>query len=350
MAAATGETAEQVVQEHFEEEDDDEEEEQEFTSLDKLVGKGGLTEKDKQRLIDAGYCTVESIVYSTKNMMCNQVKGMTEVKAEKLRRAGEELVQMGFQSAAEFFQQRQQIVRISTGCKAFDTILDGGVETGAITEMFGEARMGKTQVCHTLCVTVQLPLDRGGAEGRAMYIDTENTFRPERIAKIAERFSLAAADVLNNIAVARCYNSDHQMNLLVQASNMMRENRYALLIVDSIMAKYRTDYTGRGQLAERQQHLGLFLRGLQRLAETYGCAVVITNQVVSNVDGMSAQFNPVKPVGGNIVAHMSTTRLSMMKGRGPGVRKVKIYDSPCLPEADALFSITDGGVDDVEDV
>ena len=228
-------------------------------------------------------------------------------------------------------------------------MLQGGIETGSITEMFGEFRTGKTQLCHTLAVTCQLPVDQGGGEGKCLYIDTEGTFRPERLLATAERFGLSGQDVLDNVAYARAYNSDHQMQLLTQASCMMSESRYALLIVDSATALFRTDYSGRGELSARQMALAQFLRMLLRLADEFGVAVVITNQVVAQVDG-GAMFaaDPKKPIGGNIMAHSSTTRLSFRKGRGE-TRICKIYDSPCLPESECVFAINEDGVGDAKD-
>jgi DNA repair protein RAD51 len=185
----------------------------------------------------------------------------------------------------------------------------------------------RTQICHQLCVTCQLPFDQGGGEGKALFIDTEGTFRPERLLAVAERYGLSGEDVLDNVAYARAYNSDHQNRLLDQASAMMAESRFALLIVDSATALYRTDYSGRGELAERQMKLAQFLRKLMRLADEFGVAVVITNQVVAQVDGASMFADPKKPIGGNIIAHASTTRLYLRKGRGDQ-RICKIYDSP----------------------
>jgi len=231
-----------------------------------------------------------------------------------------------------------------------DGILSGGIETGSITEIFGEFRTGKTQLCHTLCVTCQLPLDDGGGEGKALYIDTEGTFRPERLVSIAERYGLAPEQVLDNVAYARAYNSDHQSKLLIQASAMMAESRFALLIVDSATALYRSDFSGRGELSARQMHLSRFLRSLLRLADEFGVAVVVTNQVVANVDGAASMFggDTKKPIGGHIMAHASTTRLYLRKGRGE-TRICKIYDSPCLPEAEAMFAILPNGIGDAKD-
>jgi len=230
-----------------------------------------------------------------------------------------------------------------------DTLLGSGIETGSITEMFGEFRTGKTQLCHMLCVTCQLPTENGGGEGKALYIDTEGTFRPERLRAVAERFGLDPDDVMENVAVARAYNSDHQSKLLLHAAAMMAEQRYALLVVDSATALYRTDYSGRGELAARQMHLARFLRTLQRLADEFGIAVVITNQVVAQVDG-GALFaaDPKKPIGGHIIAHASTTRLYFRKGKGE-TRICKVYDSPCLPEAEAMFGIYADGIRDAQD-
>ncbi|KHN87647.1 DNA repair protein RAD51 -like protein A [Toxocara canis] len=194
----------------------------------------------------------------------------------------------------------------------------------------------------------QLPVDMGGAEGKCLWIDTEGTFRPERLLAVAERYKLSGQDVLDNVAYARCYNTDHQMQLLVQASAMMAESRYALLIVDSATALFRTDFSGRGELAARQMLLGKFMRTLLKLADEFGVAVVITNQVVAQVDAGIFQGDTKKPIGGNIIAHASTTRLYLRKGRGE-TRICKIYDSPCLPESEAVFAITTQGIDDAKD-
>ena len=171
-------------------------------------------------------------------------------------------------------------------------------------------------MCHTLCVACQRPLDQGGAEGRALYIDTEGTFRAAKLAAIAERFGMNPDDVLENVISARAHNSEQQMELLQDAAALMVDNRYALMVVDSATALFRTDYTGRGELSDRQVQLGQFLRQLTRLAEEFGIAVVITNQVVADPGGMSFAKDSNKPIGGNIIAHASTTRLKLKKGRG----------------------------------
>jgi DNA repair protein RAD51 len=285
------------------------------------------------------------VAYATRKQLTS-IKGISEAKADKLLAEASKLVPMGFTTATEYHKQRSEIVHLTTGSKELDKLLRGGIETGSITEIFGEFRTGKTQICHTLCVTCQLPIEQGGGEGKAMYIDTEGTFRPERLVAIAERFGLNPDDVLDNVAYARAYNSDHQSQLLVQVSAMMSEQRYALLVVDSATALYRTDYSGRGELSARQMHMARFLRHLLRIADEYGVAVVITNQVVASVDG-GAMFvkDQKKPIGGNIIAHASTTRLSLRKGRG-NTRICKIYDSPCLPELEATFGIAEQGITD----
>ncbi|RKU42285.1 recombinase rad51 [Coniochaeta pulveracea] len=317
------------------------------TPLTALEGVGGLTKRDIQLIVDGGYNTVESVAYTPKRML-EQIKGISEVKANKILVEASKLVPMGFTTATEMHQRRSELISITTGSKALDTLLAGGVETGSVTELFGEFRTGKSQICHTLAVTCQLPFDMGGGEGKCMYIDTEGTFRPVRLLAVANRYGLSGEEVLDNVAYARAYNSDHQLQLLNQAAAMMCETRFSLLIVDSATSLYRTDFLGRGELSARQTHLAKFLRTLQRLADEFGIAVVITNQVVAQVDGgPSAMFNPdpKKPIGGNIIAHASTTRISLKKGRGE-TRIAKIYDSPCLPEGDALFAIKEDGIGD----
>ncbi|KAJ3066420.1 recombinase rad51 [Quaeritorhiza haematococci] len=164
------------------------------------------------------------------------------------------------------------------------------------------------------------------------------------------RFNIDPQQALDNVICARAYNSDHQNKLLIQASALMAETRFSMIIVDSATALYRTDYSGRGELSARQTALARFLRNLQKLSDEYGVAVVITNQVVAQVDGQAAMFgaDPKKPIGGHIMAHSSTTRLYLRKGRGE-TRICKIYDSPCLPEAEAVFAINADGIGDAKD-
>ncbi|KAF5305109.1 hypothetical protein FQA39_LY09371 [Lamprigera yunnana] len=308
----------------------------------------GITAGDVKKLQEAGYHTVESIAYTPKKFLMT-IKGISENKADKVIDEASKLVPMGFTTATEFHQRRSEILVLTTGSKELDRLLGGGIETGSITEIFGEFRTGKTQLCHTLAVTCQLSTEHNGGEGKCIYIDTEGTFRPERLLAVAERYKINGQQVLDNVACARAYNTDHQKQLLIQASAMMAESRYALLIVDSATALYRTDYCGRGELAPRQMHLGGFLRLLHRLADEFGISVVITNQVVAQVDGAS-MFNadPKKPIGGNVMAHSSTTRLYLRKGRGE-TRVCKIYDSPCLPESEAIFAINADGIGDAKE-
>lgn len=308
----------------------------------------GISANDIKKLEDAGFHTVEAVAYTPKKTILT-TKGISEAKADKIIAECAKLVHMGFTTATEFLQRRQDIINVTTGSSELDKILEGGLETGSITEIFGEFRTGKTQLCHTMAVTCQLPVEQGGAEGKCLYVDTEGTFRPKRLVDIAKRYGLDGQAVLDNVAYARAFNTDHQTQLLVQASAMMSESRYAMLIVDSATALYRTDYSGRGELSARQMHLARFLRLLLRLADEFGVAVLITNQVVAQVDG-GAMFaaDPKKPIGGNIMAHSSTTRLYMRKGRGTS-RICKIYDSPCLAESEAIFEITESGIADAQD-
>lgn len=315
-------------------------------SVDIVASVHGISANDIKRLKDEGYCTVESVAFSPKKSLM-AVKGLSEGKVDKIVSYCASFVRMGFCSATNILEKRKALIRLTTGSKTLDNLLRGGIETGSITEMFGEFRCGKTQLCHTLAVTCQLPFEQGGGQGRCIYIDTEGTFRPERIIQTAERFDLVGKHALENISYARAYNSDHQLHLLVQAAGLMSQNRYSLLVVDSSTNLYRSDYVGRGELAARQMHLGRFLRMLLRLSDEFDVGVVITNQVVAQVDGGAMfQIDPKKPIGGNIMGHASTTRLYLRKARGDN-RICKIYDSPYLAEGEATFAISQGGIGDV---
>jgi DNA repair protein RAD51 len=309
-----------------------------------MLQEHGIAANDIQKLNAAGFHTIESIAHATIRKL-SDVKGISEAKVLKLKEIVKAMVPMDFKTAADALEDRKALVTLTTGSIELDKLLEGGVETGSITEVFGEFRTGKTQLAHTLCVTCQMAVNDGGAEGKAIYIDTEGTFRPQRLQAIAERFGLDPAMALENVAYARAHNSEHQMELLKLAAAIMSQDRYALLVVDSATALFRTDYSGRGELSARQMELAQFLRQLSRLAEEFGVAVFITNQVVANPDGMSFAKDSTKPIGGNIIAHASTTRLRLRKGRGEN-RICTVFDSPTLPEADAQFAVGAAGICD----
>ncbi|KAK9353096.1 hypothetical protein V1505DRAFT_390627 [Lipomyces doorenjongii] len=307
----------------------------------------GINAADIQKLRAAGIYAISTVLSTTRRNLL-KVKGLSEVKVDKIKEAAGKLINVGFISATEQAHNRRRVIAISTGSKQLDSVLGGGIKTMSITEVFGEYRCGKTQLAHTLCVTTQLPKDMGGAEGKVTYIDTEGTFRPERLRDIAERFGVDADQVCDNISYARALNSEHQMELIEKLGSTFADGSYRLLIVDSIMAQFRVDYCGRGELNERQQKLNQMLGRLNRLAEEYNVAVFMTNQVQSD-PGASALFAAAdgrKPVGGHVLAHASATRVMLRKGRGEE-RVAKLQDSPDMPEREATYCIGEGGIQDV---
>ena len=322
--------------------------ESEFVDVDKLQD-GGINAADLKKLKDAGIHSAMAVIYTTRKDLCN-IRGMSDTKVEKIQEAARKLTAAGFVSGSEFLKNKlSQRYHISTGASQVDRLLGGGIESSSITELFGEFRCGKTQICHTLAVLCQMPLSQGGGSGKAVYIDTENTFRPDRIQTIAEAHGMDPKTVLDNVMYARCLNSDHLWQLLTCASAKMAETKFALLVIDSLMAPFRVDFSGRGELAERQQILGRFMAKLQKMSEEFNIAVVITNQVMSDPGAaMTFAANPPKPIGGHIMAHFSTTRLALRKGRAEQ-RIMKIYDSPCLPEGDAVYEICSKGIQDSKD-
>eukprot|EP00879_Flechtneria_rotunda_P003475 GHRR01003704.1.p1 GENE.GHRR01003704.1~~GHRR01003704.1.p1 ORF type:complete len:271 (+),score=125.52 GHRR01003704.1:1269-2081(+) len=227
----------------------------------------GIAAADVKKAKEGGFNTVQSLIMNPRKRL-HAVKGLSEAKADKMVEAAKKLSNAGsWITGNEAMQKRQrEIVKVTTGATALDTLLGGGMETKCITELYGEFRTGKTQLCHTLCVSVQLPISQGGGAGKAAYIDTEGTFRPERIKAIAARFNLDPDAVLDNIVVGRAHTVDSQMDLLQTVGAKMVEEPYKLLVVDSIMANFRTDYCGRGELAERQQKLGQMLALLKKVS------------------------------------------------------------------------------------
>ncbi|KAF9093132.1 Meiotic recombination protein dmc1 [Mortierella sp. GBA35] len=331
----------------IEEEEDEVQSELFFTEVDELQNHG-INMADITKLKQAGVCTVRCIQMMTKKNLC-RIKGFSEAKVEKLKEAAAKLHSASFITGLEYSVQRKKVMVISTGAKQLDELLGGGIQTMAITEAFGEFRTGKTQIAHTICVMAQLPTAMGGGNGKAAFIDTEGTFRHERIRSIAARFGIDAEAALENILVARAYNSEHQMDLITEVAARFAEEKgiFRLLVIDSIIALFRTDFSGRGELSERQQKLNQMLSRLVKIAEEFNVAVYLTNQVQSDPGaGLTFVADPKKPVGGHIMAHASTTRLYLRKGRGEE-RIAKVYDSPDVPEAEAPYAISAGGIVDV---
>ncbi|XP_077407395.1 meiotic recombination protein DMC1/LIM15 homolog isoform X3 [Vanacampus margaritifer] len=306
-----------------------------FQDID-LLQKHGINMADIKKLKTVGICTVKGIQMTTRKALCN-IKGLSEAKVEKIKEAAGKMLNVGFQTAFEYSAKRKHVFHITTGSQEFDKLLGGGMESMAITEAFG--------------VTAQLPGEDGYSGGKVIFIDTENTFRPDRLRDIAERFNVDHDAVLDNVLYARAYTSEHQMELLDFVAAKFHEEAgvFKLLIIDSIMALFRVDFSGRGELAERQQKLAQMLSRLQKISEEYNVAVFLTNQMTADPGaGMTFQADPKKPIGGHILAHASTTRLSLRKGRAE-MRIAKIFDSPDMPENEATFAITAGGIADAKE-
>lgn len=308
--------------------------------LKQITGVGDATIK---KLRDAGIFSIRALaLYPLAKLM--EDAGIGEKTAQKLVKSAQDMEKMGFKSAEIVWEKRKDMKKLTTGSNNFDDLLGGGIEPGALTELFGEYRTGKTQLAHQLCVNVQLPYDQGGLEGCALYIDTEGTFRPERIIQMSEAKDLDYNRVLQNITIGRAFNSDHQMLLTRQANKIIRDKNIKLVIVDSIIGHFRAEYVGRGTLAVRQQLLNGHIHDLLRLTETYDeLAAVFTNQVSSKPDVFYG--NPTTHAGGNIVAHGATIRVFLRKGKGEQ-RVAKIIDAPHLPEEENTFSITEDGIQD----
>ena len=318
-----------------------------LVEIDRLT-ELGIPAADVTKLKQAGVFTVPGIHMQCKKDLVN-IKGLSDAKIDKIIDAARKISEASFVTGSVCLEQRKKVCKITTGSRALDQLLGGGMESMSITEAFGEFRTGKTQLAHTLCVTCQLPTRLGGANGKAIYVDTEATFRPERIHSIALHNNLDPALALDNIVVARAFTHEHQAYLLSQVAAKMAEDQFSLLVVDSITALFRVDFSGRGELAERQQKLAKMLSQLIKIAEEFNVVVYITNQVVADPGGASMFVaDPKKPVGGNILAHASTTRLSLRKGRGDQ-RICKIYDSPSLPEVECVFSISEQGIVDARE-
>jgi DNA repair protein RadA len=273
--------------------------------------------------------------------------GISEKKALAIISAARSSIGIAFIRADELLKMRQNVLRLTTGSKALDKLLDGGLETQTITEFYGEYGSGKSQICHQLCVNVQLPPERGGLNGAALYIDTENTFRTERIVQMARHLGLDPQNVVKNIIYAEAYTSDHQMFLLENADEVIKENNVKLIIVDSLTAHFRSEYLGREMLAARQQKLNKHMHKLIRLARAFNAVAVVTNQVMAKPDMFFG--DAIHPVGGHIVGHTSHTRIYLRKASHGPIRIARLVSSPYLPEGEEIFKITENGIEDISE-
>ena len=312
--------------------------------LDTLDDIGPAT---KIHLIDAGIDSLKDLIIRGPHDVA-EVTGMTMEKSidlcNKVRIKLEEveIIERTFIPATESYNKRKNIERISTGSKCFDELLGGGFEVNAITEIYGEFGSGKTQICHTSAVMVQQKITDGGLEGGVIYVDTENTFRPERIVSISKARNIDYVSVLENIVVAKAFNSAHQELIIHEIGKIIENNNIKLLILDSAISHYRAEYLGRAMLSERQQKINRLMHILIRISETYKIAVILTNQIQSVPDTLFG--DPFRPTGGNIIAHSSTYRIYLKKaGKN---RIARIVDSPYHPEIEALFSLGEEGVTD----
>jgi len=314
-------------------------------SLESLPGVGSTT---AEKLTEAGFSSIEAIAVASPADLTDAAE-IGEATAAKIINAARQAAEIGgFETGDVVFERRKQVGKLTTGSAALDGLLGGGVETQAITELYGEFGSGKTQAAHQLAVNVQLPKKDSGLEGSAIIVDTENTFRPERIKQMAEALGLNHEEVLKNIYVARAYNSNHQMLLVDRAFEVAEELKDSdkplrLIIVDSLTAHFRAEYVGRGTLADRQQKLNRYLHDLMRFGDLNNAAVIVTNQVMAKPDAFFG--DPTRPIGGHILGHTATFRIYLRKSKGEK-RIARLVDSPSLPEGEAVFSVTAEGVRD----
>lgn len=310
-----------------------------YKDLEDLPGVGGAT---AEKLKAAGFDDFSKLATASPQDLA-EAAGISTETAKRIVEAATEAVDIGYETGEQVFERRKTIGKIATGSKSLDELLAGGVETQAITEAYARFSSGKTQIAFQLAVNVQRPADEGGLEGGVIYIDTEHTFRPDRIVQLAEAKGLDPQEVLKNIHVARAESSDHQMILVERAEDIIKQHNIRLIVIDSLTSQFRSDYMGRGALGERQQKLNKHVHALQRLADNHNLAIYVTNQVMDDPGMLFG--DPTKPIGGHVLAHASTYRLYLRKGKDEK-RIARLVDSPNLPEGECVFKVTPKGIGD----
>jgi len=310
-----------------------------ISELEDLPGVGPTT---AAKLKEAGYTDITIVAAASPHELAEAGEFGLET-AKKAIEGAKEGFDAIFETGEDVFERRKLIGKISTNSKSLDDLLGGGVETQSITEFYGKFGSGKSQLAFQLAISVQKPYEQGGLEGNALFIDTEGTFRPERIIQMAEGQGMDPTQTLKNMYIARAENSDHQIILVDKAEKTITEHNIKLIIVDSFTSQFRADYIGRGALGERQQKLNKHIHVLQRLADKYNLAVYITNQVMDNPAILFG--DPTRPIGGHVLAHASSTRVYLRKSKDEK-RIARMVDSPSLPEGECVFKVTAKGVAD----
>src|SRR5215510_10754242 len=311
-----------------------------------IQGIGPTTAK---KLKEAGIVSVMDLAVTSSDELAVDINASKEsaaafiMAAQKLLRDSR-ILEKEFVTADFVLEKRKSMLRCSTGSKSLDELLLGGIETQAVTEFYGEFGSGKSQICHTLCAMAKQPINEGGLDGGVIYIDTEGTFRPERLNQIARARGFDPMLVLKNVAICKVYNSSHLELIVKDLGRYINEFNARLVIIDSIISLHRAEFAGRGTLADRQQRLNSMLHKIIRLAEIYNISVVITNQVQSSPDTFFG--DPTKAAGGNVLGHASTYRIYLRKS-GEN-RTAKMIDSPYHPYSDIRFTVNEKGVDDLE--
>ncbi len=309
-------------------------------TVDDLPGVGPAT---ADKLKEAGFEDLMSIAVTSPKELAEKCD-VGEGVSQKIINAARKLADIGgFETGISVLERRSTVNKIHTGSKAFDELMGGGVETQCITEFFGEFGSCKTQFAHQLCVNVQRSEEDGGLNGHALFIDTENTFRPERIIQMAEANGMDPKEALGRIHVARAFNSNHQMLLAERAQEICKQYPIRVIVVDSLTAHFRAEFVGRGMLADRQQKLNRHMHDLQKLSGLNNAAVIVTNQVASKPDAFFG--DPTHAIGGHIVGHTSTFRIYLRKSKG-GKRICRLIDSPHLPEGEAVAMVCEAGIRD----
>lgn len=308
-----------------------------------LPGVGAAT---AEKLKDAGYENLMSIAVATPSELV-EVAGVGEAVARKIINSARNNMKFGFETGDELLRRREEVKKLSSGSNMLNTLIGGGFETGSISEAFGAFGSGKTAVAHQLAVNAQVSIENGGLSGSVVWLDTESTFRPERIVQIAKSMGLDPMETLKNIRCVRAYNSDHQMLLAEKIEDLITKDKIPvkLVIVDSLTAHFRAEFCGRGTLAERQQKINKHMHQLMKLADMYKVCIYVTNQVMAKPDVFFG--DPTAAIGGNIVGHNSTTRIYIRRGK-QGTRVAKLVDSPHLPDGEAIFEITEDGIKDAK--
>lgn len=313
--------------------------------IEELKTLPGVGEATAEKIFDGGYYSIMDVAVASVGSFTEST-AITDATAIKIISGARKMVDLGdSRTALEMLEEDKNIPKLSTGVKELDMAMQGGLTPGLITQIYAEGGLGKTQWAKTIATIATRPVEEGGLDTDVLYIDTEGTFRPNRVKQIAEARGFDVGKTLSRIHTWTARTTAEQI-LLVQDEIKKKSAELGgckLVIIDSLMTRFRGEFTGRGKLGERQNLINKHMFDLLSFARANNAVILVTVPVSANPDAFFG--NMAMPTGGNIVKHNSAYVLNIRRAK-QGKVVLRVEKAPDLPMTEVLGQVKDSGMSD----